>query len=65
MTSSAIKKKDMRTKEVKQANLSRIAIGECLVPDIKSSFFWVTDVELTQNNAHTIGKCRPVRVNKM
>ena len=31
-------------------NLSRVAIGECLDPDIKSSF-WITDVEITQNNA--------------
>ena len=33
-------------------------------PFIQSSFFYVTNVEVTQNNVHSIGICRPVRMNK-
>ena len=44
---------------------SRVAVGECLVPDIKIVLLLGHRcVEVTQNNAHTIGICRPVRVNK-
>ena len=49
---------------VEHGSLPRVAISGCLVPDIESSFFWITDVEVTQNNAHTIGIYRPVRVNR-
>ena len=56
--------KDVRKERLEHGSYSRVAIGECLVPDIKSSFFWITDVEVTQNNAHPIGICRPVWVNK-
>ena len=51
-------------KEWENGSFSRVAIGECLVPDIEQSFFGVTDVEVTQSNVHTIQMCRPVRVNK-
>ena len=50
---------------MEHCSLSRVAIGECLVPEMKSSFLWITDVEVTQYNAHPIGIRRPVRVNKM
>ena len=49
---------------MEHGSLSQVTIGECLVADLKSSFL-ITDVEVTQNNAHSIGIGRPVRVNKM
>ena len=50
---------------MERGSLSRFTIDACLVPDMKSSFFRITDVDVTQNNAHNIGIRRPVRVNKM
>ena len=29
--------------------------SETWFQNMKSSFFWITDVEVTQNNAHTVG----------
>ena len=46
---------------MKHGSLSQVAIGKCLVPDMESSF-WITDVEITHNNTHSIGICKPVRV---
>ena len=40
-------------------------VKKILVPDIKWSFFRVTNVEVTQNDAHTSRICKPVRVNKI
>ena len=50
---------------MEHGSLSRVAIGECLVPHVKSSFFRITDVEVTQDNAHRVGIRRPMRVDKM
>ena len=48
--------KNMWKKGMEHGSLHRIAIGECLVPDIKSPFFRITDIEITQDNAQPIGK---------
>ena len=38
--------KDVWKERVEHSSLSRGAIGERLFPDVKSSFFWVTNVEI-------------------
>ena len=48
--------KDVWKKGVKHGSLSRVTIGECLVPHVEPSFFWFTDIEVTQNNANSIGR---------
>ena len=56
--------KDMRKKGMKHCSLSRVTIGECLVPHVESSFFWFTDVEITQDNAHSIGIRRKMWIDE-
>ena len=46
---------------MKDGGLSRVTVGEGLVPHVESSFFWFTDVEITQDDAHTVGIQRPMR----
>ena len=52
-------------KGTKQGGLSRITVGEGLVPHIEPSFFRLTDIRITQGGAHTVGLRRPMRADKM
>ena len=45
---------------MKYGGLSRVSVGEGLVPHVESSFFWFTDVEITEDDAHSVGIRRPV-----
>ena len=47
---------DVCKERVKHCQSFSRHIGECLVPHVESSFFRITDVEVTQNNVHSIGK---------
>ena len=42
-------------KRITCGSLSRVTVGEGLVPHVESCFFWFTDVEITQNNSHGVG----------
>ena len=45
---------------MKHCGLSRVTVGEGLVPNVKPSFFWFTDIEITQDDAHSVGIRRPM-----
>ena len=40
---------------MKHGSLACITVGEGLVPYVESSFFWFTDVKVTQDDTQSIG----------
>ena len=44
---------------MKHCSLTRVTISECLVPNVKPSFFRFTDVEITEDDAHSVGIRKP------
>ena len=55
--------KNVWKKGMKYGGLSRVSVGEGLVPHVEPSFFWFTDVEITQDDAHSVGIRRPMRID--
>ena len=37
---------NVREKKVKEGSLSRVTVGECLIPNIESPFLWLANIEV-------------------
>ena len=46
---------------MKHGCLSRVTVGVGLVPHVEPSFFWFTEIEITQDDAQSVGIRRPMR----
>ena len=49
---------------MKYGSLSPVTVGEGLVLHVESPFFWFTIVEVTQDDAHSVGIRRPMRIDE-
>ena len=46
---------------MKQGGLSRVTVGEGVVPHIEPSFFRFRDIKIIQDDAHSVRIRRPMR----
>ena len=51
---------DMWKKGMKQNGLSRVTVGESLVPHIEPSFFWFTEIKITHDDADNVRIRKPM-----
>ena len=49
---------------MEQGSLSRVTVGEGLIPNIESSFLWFANIKVTHDYANGVRIQRPVRGNE-